>query len=145
MNEEYDVVETAHQAGNFRILLQALAATGLNETLKERGPYTLLAPIDDAFLKVPRARLSHLFSLHNREILESMLRNHIIAGKALSTALKLRDEIRSMEDEKLRIHCRSGLWVNDAQVIAADVEASNGVLHAIDAVLLPQTQSAAAR
>ena len=88
MKEKYDVVEIANNAGNFRLFLQALEAAGLKETLKETGPYTILAPVDDAFLKMPQTKLHDLFKTENRESLRSLLRNHIIAGDLLSTGLE---------------------------------------------------------
>lgn len=145
MNEKYDLVKTADHAGNFRIFLQALEAAGLKDTLKERGPYTILAPVDDAFVKMPQTKLHDLFKSENRESLRSLLSNHIIAGNLQSRDLKGHDGIRSMNGEELRVESRAGLWVNEAQVITPDLKASNGVLHGIDTVLMPQTQAAAAR
>ena len=145
MDEKYDVIETASNAGHFRLFLEALEAVGLKETLKETGPYTILAPVDDAFMKMPQTKLYDLFKTENRESLQSLLRNHIIAGNLPSRDLKRHDEVRSMNGKKLRIESRAGLSVNEAQVITADLEASNGVLHGIDTVLMPQTQAAAAR
>jgi uncharacterized surface protein with fasciclin (FAS1) repeats len=145
MNEKYDLMETANQTGNFRILLQALEAAGLKDTLKETGPYTILAPVDDAFIKIPQTKLRDLFRSENRESLRSLLRNHIIAGNFPSRELKRHDEIRSMNGEELRIESRAGLWANEAQVITPDLKASNGVLHGIDTLLMPQAQAATAR
>ena len=145
MDETYDLIETANHAGNFRLFLQALEAAGLKDTLKETGPYTILAPVDDAFIKIPQTKLHDLFKSENRESLRSLLRNHIIAGDLPSRELKSRDEIRSMNGEGLIIESGAGLWANEAQVITPDLKASNGVLHGIDAVLMPQTQAAAAR
>ena len=144
MNEKYDLVETANHAGNFRLFLQALEAAGLKETLKETGPYTILAPVDDAFMKMPQTKLHDLFKSENVESLRSLLRNFIVNGDLASRELKEHDEIRSMNGEELRIESRAGLWVNEAQVITPDLQASNGVLHGIDTVLMPQTQAAAA-
>ena len=145
MKENYDVLETANQAGNFRVFLQALDTAGLKETLKTTGPYTIFAPVDDAFTKLPKARVEELFKTENKESLQSLLVNHIISGKLLSTDLKERDEARSMKGEALRIESRAGLWINEAQVISPDQKASNGVLHGIDTVLMPQTQPATVR
>lgn len=144
MNENYDLVETANHAGNFRLFLQALEAAGLKDTLKETGPFTILAPVDDAFLKIPQTKLHDLFKTENRESLKSLLRNHIIPGKLLSGEMKEHDEISSMNAEDLIIESHAGLWVNEAQVITPDLKASNGVIHGIDAVIMPQTQAAAA-
>jgi uncharacterized surface protein with fasciclin (FAS1) repeats len=145
MDEKSDLIETANHAGNFRLFLQALEAAGLKDTLKETGPYTILAPVDDAFVKIPQTKLHDLFKSENRESLRSLLRNHIIAGDLPSRELKRHDEVRSMNGEELRIESRAGLWANEAQVITPDLKASNGVLHGIDTVLMPQTQAAAAR
>ena len=145
MKEKYDLVETANHAGNFRIFLQALEAAGLKDTLKETGPYTILAPVDDAFIKLPQTKLHDLFKSENRDSLRSLLSNHIIAGNLPSRELKRHSELRSMNGEQLRIESRADLWVNEAQVITPDVEASNGVIHGIHMVLMPQTQAAAAR
>jgi uncharacterized surface protein with fasciclin (FAS1) repeats len=144
MNEKYDLVETANHAGNFRVFLQALEAAGLKNTLKETGPFTILAPVDDAFLKIPQTKLHDLFKTENRESLKSLLKNHIIAGKLLSGEMKEHDEISSMNAEDLIIESHTGLWVNEAQVITPDLQAANGVIHGIDAVIMPQTQAAAA-
>ena len=144
MNENYDLVETANHAGNFRLFLQALEAAGLKDTLKETGPFTILAPVDDAFLKIPQTKLHDLFKTENRESLKSLLRNHIIPGKLLSREMKEHDEMSSMNAEDLIIESHAGLWVNEAQVITPDLKASNGVIHGIDAVIMPQTQAAAA-
>lgn len=143
MKEKYDVVETANQAGNYRVFLQALEAAGLKETLRETGPYTIFAPMDDAFLKIPKPKLEYLFRTENRESLQLLLRKHIIPGNLLSSDLKRRDGIRSMKGEELRIESRMGLWINEAQVITPDLKASNGVIHGIDTVLMFQAQSAA--
>ena len=142
MNEKYDVIERARQAGYFRVFLQALEAAGLTETLKEAGPYTIFAPIDDAFIKVPKAKLEALFKIENRESLQTLLRSHIILNNLSSRELKPLYEVNNAMGDALRIDSRAGLWVNEAQVLTADLMASNGVLHAIDAVLMPQTQMA---
>ena len=145
MNEKYDVVATANQAGNFRVFIQALEAAGLKETLQETGPYTILAPVDDAFVHLPQTELEHLFKTENRASLQAVLKNHIIPGELLSKDLKRRDEIRSVTGDELRIESRgAGLWVNEAQVTIPDVKAMNGVLHGIDTVLIPHAQAAAA-
>jgi uncharacterized surface protein with fasciclin (FAS1) repeats len=137
MNEKYDVVATANQAGNFRVFVQALEAAGLKETLLETGPFTLLAPVDDAFVHLPQTELEHLFKTENRASLLAVLKNHIIPGELLGKDLKRRDEIRSVKGEELRIESRgAGLWVNEAQVTIPDVKAMNGVLHGIDTVLI---------
>jgi uncharacterized surface protein with fasciclin (FAS1) repeats len=143
MNEKYDVIETANQSGNFRVFLQALETTGLKESLKDAGPYTLLAPIDDAFMKMPHSKRETLFKPENRELLQSLLMNHIVLGNLPSRELKRLDEIKAAGGDELRIESRAGLWINEAQVLTTDLMASNGVLHAIDTVLMPESRAVA--
>ena len=145
MNESYDIVETAKHAGNFRIFFEAMEATGLTETLQRTGPYTILAPVDDAFLKFPKTILRDLFRIQNRRSLQSVLKNHIIAGNLLSEDLETRNEVMSMKGEELRIESLPELRVNHAQIIIRDLKASNGVLHGMDALLLPRSRVATAR
>jgi uncharacterized surface protein with fasciclin (FAS1) repeats len=142
MNEKYDLVERANRAGNFRLFLQALEVAGLSDSLKETGPYTILAPIDDAFVKIPQTQLYDLFKSENRDSLRTLLSNHIIAGNLPSRELKKRNEMSSINGEQLRIDSRLGLWANEAQVVTPDLTASNGVLHGIDTVLMPQAAAA---
>lgn len=144
MNEKYDLVETARRAGNFRVFVQALEVTGLEDILQGPGPYTVFAPVDDAFVRVPKDKLHNLFRTEKRDTLRSILTNHILSEKLSSTDLKKQDETRSMNGEKLSIESRAGLWINEGQVINPDLEASNGVIHGIDTVLMPETQVASA-
>ena len=144
MKYQYDLVETANQNGEFGVFLQALEVAGLKNTLEEIGPYTILAPVDDAFVKMPQTRLHDLFKSENVESLRSLLKNHIIAGNFPSHELKRYDELRSLNDQALRIESRAGLWANEAQVIIPDLKASNGVLHGISTVLVPETEEASA-
>ena len=144
MNEKYDVIETAKQSGNFRVFLQALDATGLKQALKNAGPYTLFAPIDDAFVKMPQSKRETLFKLENRELLQLLLRNHIVLANVSSRELKRLDEITTAGGNELKIESRAGLWLNEAQVLTTDIMASNGVVHSIDTVLMPESKAAAA-
>jgi len=145
MKKDYDLVETGRHAGGFRIFLQALEAAGLQDTLKVGGPYTVLAPVDDAFVKLPKDELENLFRTDNRHSLRAVLMNLIIPEKLFSADLKQRDAIKSVNGAGLRIESRGpGLWINEAQVVTPDREASNGVIQGIDTVLMPETQAAAA-
>jgi uncharacterized surface protein with fasciclin (FAS1) repeats len=144
MNEQYDIIETANQSGNFRVFVQALEVTGLSESLKDSGPYTILAPIDDAFIKMPPSKRATLFNPTNRDSLRSLLKHHIVIGNVPSSDLKRRREIRTAGGEELKIGSVSGLWINEAQVLVTDIKASNGVLHAIDTVLIPEYRAVAA-
>lgn len=142
--ENYDIIETATNAGNFRVFTKAVAVAGLKQPLKEKGPYTVFAPTDDAFAKVPHGKLDQLLKSENRETLQLLLRNHIVPGKLLSNELKNLDRTTTAQGEDLKIEARAGLWVNEARVVSPDLEASNGVLHGIDTVLLPQNTVASA-
>lgn len=142
VNQKYDVVETARLAGNFRVFVQALEATGLADILTKTGLFTVFAPVDEAFERLPKAKLENLFRIENRDSLRSTLMNHVLAEKLFSADLKQRDEIISLKGEKLSIESRVGLWVNEGQVINPDLEASNGVIHGIATVLLTNTHVA---
>jgi uncharacterized surface protein with fasciclin (FAS1) repeats len=143
LNEGFDLVETASRSGNFRIFVQVLAAAGLEDTLRRAGPFTVFAPDDEAFVRQSKERLDDLFRVGHRELLRSVLRHHIVPEKILSADLKRRNEIKSVNGEELSIESRIGLWVNEAQITVFDLEASNGVIHGIDTVLISQSQAAA--
>jgi len=144
MKKNYDVIETAKKSGEFGVFTGALAEAGLEETLKDMGPYTIFAPTDEAFAKIPRNKLDDLLKPENRETLQTLLRNHIVPGKLTANTLKTLSETKSAKGEYLIIESGSGLWINQARVVSPDLEASNGVLHGIDTVLMPQTQVATA-
>ncbi|HWN11136.1 MAG TPA: fasciclin domain-containing protein [Pyrinomonadaceae bacterium] len=144
MKQNYDVIETAKRNGGFEVFTGALADAGLEEALKEMGPYTLFAPTNEAFAKIPRKKLDDLLKPEKRETLQALLRNHIVPGKLTANELKTLSETKSAKGEELKIESREGLWINQARVVSPDLEASNGVLHGIDSVLMPQTQVATA-
>ncbi len=144
MEHKFDVIEAANRAGNFRIFLRALEAVGLIKTLQETGPYTIFAPVDDAFVQMPKTQLHDLLKPEHRETLRSLLRNHIIPGDLSTEELKKHDEIRTFTGEQLKIEARAGLWVNEGRVVTPDLKASNGVVHGIHTLLMPQMQAAAA-
>lgn len=144
MKQNYDVIETAKRNGGFAVFTGALADAGLVEALKEMGPYTLFAPTDEAFAKIPKNKLDDLLKPEKRETLQALLRNHIVPGKLMANELKTLSETKSARGEELKIESREGLWINQARVVSPDLEASNGVLHGIDSILMPQTQVATA-
>lgn len=144
MKQTYDVIETAKRNGGFAVFTGALADAGLLEALKEMGPYTLFAPTDEAFAKIPKHKLDDLLKPEKRETLQALLRNHIVPGKLTANELKALSETKSAKGEELKIESREGLWINQARVVSPDLEASNGVLHGIDSILMPQTQVATA-
>lgn len=144
MKENYDIFERLTRAGDLRVFTKALTEAGLKESLQNQGPYTIFAPTDQAFAKVPSAKLDELLKPENRETLQLLLRNHIVPGKLMSSELMRLDKTRTAKGEEVRIDSRDGLRINDAKILLPDLEASNGVLHEIDAVLMPQTQAASA-
>ncbi|MCY7305946.1 MAG: fasciclin domain-containing protein [Rhodoferax sp.] len=130
-----DIVDTAVAAGNFKTLVSALKAAGFVDTLKGPGPFTVFAPTDDAFAKIPKADLDKL--LANKTKLKSVLTFHVVSGKVMSTDIKP-GMVKSVQGAQLTIDTRGGVKVNNAKVVAADMAADNGVIHAIDTVLMPK-------
>jgi uncharacterized surface protein with fasciclin (FAS1) repeats len=131
-----DIVDTAVAAGSFKTLATALQAAGLVETLKGAGPFTVFAPTDEAFAKIPKADLEAL--LKNKEQLTKVLTYHVVPGKVMAAdVVKLKDA-KTVQGQMIKIDASSGVKINGAKVIKADVAASNGVIHVIDSVILPQ-------
>jgi len=130
-----DIVDTAVAAGNFKTLVTALKAADLVSTLKGKGPFTVFAPTDAAFAKIPKADLDAL--LKNKAKLKSVLTYHVVSGKVLSTDLK-DGSVKTVQGSDVMVSTMGGAKVNDAKVVTADIAASNGVIHAIDTVLMPK-------
>jgi uncharacterized surface protein with fasciclin (FAS1) repeats len=138
-----DIVAVATEAGSFTTLLAAVKAAGLVETLQGAGPYTVFAPTDAAFAKLPAGTVEAL--LKDREKLTAILTYHVLAGKVESGAIVKAGKVNpaTVEGEKLDVRVMGGkVMVNSATVVKADVQASNGVIHVIDTVLLPPSASA---
>ena len=131
-----DIVDTAVAAGSFKTLATALQAAGLVDTLKGKGPFTVFAPTDEAFAKIPKADLDALIA--DKAKLTKVLTYHVVAGKVMAADVVKLKEAKTVEGQMVKIDTSSGVKVNDAKVVKADVEASNGVIHVIDTVLLPQ-------
>jgi uncharacterized surface protein with fasciclin (FAS1) repeats len=130
-----DIVDTALQAGQFNTLARALTAAGLVDTLKGPGPYTVFAPTDAAFAKIPPAQLEAL--LADKAGLVKVLTYHVVPGAIVAADVKT-GQVKTVEGQFLMVDASSaGVKVNDANVIKADVMASNGVIHVIDTVVLP--------
>lgn len=129
----------ATEAGQFTTLVTALKAAGLVETLAGKGPFTVFAPTDAAFAKLPAGTVASLLEPANKAKLTKILTYHVVAGKTLSPALAGKTlTVKTVEGADLKIDGRGGsVKVNNATVVAADVPASNGVIHAIDTVLMP--------
>jgi uncharacterized surface protein with fasciclin (FAS1) repeats len=134
-----DIVDTAASAGNFNTLVAAVKAAGLVDTLKGKGPFTVFAPTDEAFAKLPAGTVENLLKPENKEQLVKLLTYHVVAGKVLAKDAAKLSEAKTVEGGTLRITKKGGgLMIDDANVVAADVKASNGVIHVVDTVLMPQ-------
>ena len=133
-----DIVDTA-VAANFKTLTAAVKAAGLEETLRSAGPFTVFAPTDEAFAKLPAGTVDNLLKPENKEKLRAILTFHVVPGKVTSSKVVKLDSAKTVQGGTVAIKtANGGVMVNNARVIKADVEASNGVIHVIDAVLLPQ-------
>ena len=130
-----DIVDTAVAAGKFKTLAAALKAGDLISTLKGKGPFTVFAPTDEAFAKIPKADLDAM--LKDKAKMKAVLTYHVVAGKVMSTDLKA-GNVKTVQGRDVMISTMGGAMVNDAKVVAADVAADNGVIHAIDTVLMPK-------
>jgi len=134
-----DIVDTAVAAGSFKTLVKLVKDAGLVEVLKSEGPFTVLAPTDKAFAKVPKAVLKKLAG--DKNLLKSVLTYHVISGKVLSTDLK-EGSVKTVQGENVKINLHGGAFFNKSKVVTADIMTSNGVIHVIDSVLLPPTVAA---
>lgn len=133
-----DIVDTAVGAGKFNTLAAALKAAGLVETLKGEGPFTVFAPTDEAFAKLPAGTIDELLKPENKEKLTSILTYHVVAGKAMAKDVAGMDSAKTVNGKELKLNADNGkVKVGEATVTKADISATNGVIHVIDTVLLP--------
>ena len=132
-----DIVATAQEAGDFTTLLAAAEAAGLVETLTGEGPYTVFAPTDAAFEALPDGTVDSLLMEENQEQLSNILLYHVVPGTVMSGDLSDGMEAETASGGTLTISTTDGVMVNDATVTTPDIEASNGVIHVIDTVLMP--------
>jgi uncharacterized surface protein with fasciclin (FAS1) repeats len=130
-----DIVETAVKAGSFKTLVAAVQAAGLVDTLKGPGPFTVFAPTDEAFAKVPKEALDAL--LKDKAALTKVLTYHVVSGKVMAADVKA-GKVRTVQGQELTLGTTGGVTVDNARVVAADVVASNGVIHVIDTVVMPR-------
>lgn len=130
------IVDVASGAGNFSTLVAAVTAADLVETLSGEGPFTVFAPTDEAFAALPAGVLDALLLPENKALLAQILTYHVVSGKVMSADITDGD-VTTVEGSPVMLVTTSGVKVNDANVVTADVMASNGVIHAIDAVILP--------
>ncbi len=134
-----DIVDTAVSAGKFETLVAAVKAAGLVDTLKGDGPYTVFAPTDEAFAKLPAGTLDDLLKPENKEKLVAILTYHVVPGKIMSGDIAGKTAmVETVQGGKLSVDATSGVTVDKAKVITADIETSNGVIHVIDTVVLPK-------
>ena len=132
-----DIVDTAVAAGDFSTLVTAVKAAGLVETLKGEGPFTVFAPTDAAFAKVPTETLNAL--LADKAALANVLTYHVVAGKVMAADVVKLTSAVTVQGQSVNIEVKDGkVYVDGAQVVATDIKASNGVIHVIDAVILPK-------
>ena len=134
-----DIVDTAVAAGTFNTLATALQAAGLAETLKTKGPFTVFAPTDEAFSKLPAGTVESLLKPENKEKLKAILLYHVVAGDVTAAQVTKMSSAKTLEGQDVKITVTVGtVMVNNAKVIKANVFATNGVIHVIDTVLLPK-------
>ena len=134
-NHGKDIVDTAVAAGQFKTLATALQAAGLVETLKGKGPFTVFAPTDEAFAKIPKADLDAL--LKDKAKLTAVLTYHVVPGKVMAKDVKA-GKVKTVQGSELTVATMGGVTVDNAKVIKTDIAASNGVIHVIDTVVLPK-------
>jgi len=133
-----DIVETAASAGSFNTLVAAIKAADLVDTLKGKGPFTVFAPTDEAFAKLPAGMLESLLKPENKGKLQSVLTYHVLPGKvAAGDIAGKRLDVATVQGAKVKVNATKGVMVDDANVVKADVMATNGVIHVIDKVILP--------
>ncbi|MAQ81865.1 fasciclin domain-containing protein [Psychromarinibacter halotolerans] len=134
---EMNIVEVAQDAGSFSTLLAAAEAAGLVETLTGEGPFTVFAPTDDAFAALPEGTVDTLLMPENKDQLTEILTYHVVPGAVMSGDLSDGMTATTVQGSDVTISTEGGVMVNDANVVTPDIEASNGVIHVIDAVIMP--------
>jgi uncharacterized surface protein with fasciclin (FAS1) repeats len=134
-----DIVDTAASAGSFKTLVAAIEAAGLAETLKGPGPFTVFAPTDEAFAKLPAGTVETLLKPENKDKLVQILTYHVVPGKVMSDDVAGKTaEAKTVEGSTLEVDAREGdVMVDEARVVQADIAADNGVIHVIDTVVMP--------
>ena len=134
-----DVVDTAVAAGNFKTLVAAVQAAGLVDTLKGKGPFTVFAPTDEAFAKLPAGTVEMLLKPENKDRLVAILTYHVVPGKVMAADVAGKEMmVKSVEGSEIDVNGKDGVMVDQAKVIKADIVVDNGVIHVIDAVIMPK-------
>jgi uncharacterized surface protein with fasciclin (FAS1) repeats len=133
-----DIVDTAVGAGSFKTLAAALKAAGLVDALKGEGPLTVFAPTDEAFAKLPAGTLDDLLKPENKQKLTAILKYHVVAGNVKAADVVKLKQAETLQGQKVKIDTADGVKINDAKVVKTDIECTNGVIHVIDTVLIPE-------
>lgn len=136
-HRDKNIVQTAADAGNFRTLISAVKAAGLEDTLASEGPFTVFAPTDEAFNKLPPGTVDSL--LKDKDKLTAILTYHVVPGKIMAVDTLKNHSAKTVQGGNLTIDTCDGVKVNGATVVHADIPARNGVIHVIDTVLMPPT------
>ncbi len=131
-----NIVETAVAAGSFKTLVTAVQVAGLVDTLSGAGPFTVFAPTDEAFAKIPKETLDAV--LADKAKLTAILTYHVVAGKVMASDVMGLTSAKTVQGGEVKIDTSDGVMINDAKVVQADIECSNGVIHVIDSVLMPK-------
>ena len=140
MDSKPDIVETAIEAGSFQTLVAAVKAAGLVEVLQGDCPFTVFAPTDEAFAKLPEGTVEELLKPENKEKLVAVLTYHVVAGKVMAKDVAGIKSAETVQGQSLKVSIKDGTpMVDNAKIVATDIEASNGVIHVIDTVVLPQS------
>ncbi len=135
----HDIVDTAVSAGTFKTLVAAVTAADLGATLKGAGPFTVFAPSDDAFAKLPAGTVDDLVKPENKAKLAAIVTYHVMAGKVMAADIAGKKlEPATVNGQALHVDATNGVIVNGAKVVTADIACTNGVIHVIDAVLMPK-------
>ena len=142
LEEKKDIVDTAVGAKKFGTLVTAVKAADLVETLKGKGPFTVFAPLDSAFAKIPKEKIAELLKSENKKTLQGILTYHVVSGKVMAkdavAAAKKHAEVKTVQGSKVKLSLKDGaVYVDGAKVVKTDIVCSNGVIHVIDAVIMP--------
>ncbi len=137
--ESKDIVDVAAGAGSFNTLVTAVKAAGLVDTLKGEGPFTVFAPTDEAFAKLPKGTVENLLKPENKAELVKILTYHVVPAKIMADDIAgKKTSVKSVEGGELMVDATMGVKINDAKAVTADIAASNGIIHSVDTVLMPK-------
>jgi uncharacterized surface protein with fasciclin (FAS1) repeats len=138
-SKQKDIVDTAVGAGSFETLVTAVSKAGLVDVLKGKGPFTVFAPTDDAFGKLPEGTVAELIKPENKAKLTAILTYHVVPGKVMAADVVKLSEAKTVQGSSVDIKVKEGkVFIDGAQVIKADISCANGVIHVIDSVILPE-------